>query len=348
MSVVKKIQVPTSDIRQSSFYTGNMVAALGNIETWLHMKALDIWREGGKQGAEPEFRDGAHPCAINAGEAYAPSSNGVEFWGVFPDDAVAKATFEAAVAEGVLLRTFGDYCLTAKDEQGITWIEGVGYSPLALQNKDDFENAFKEAGTRGYKGTYDEFCERALDFGADSANGDLDDFVNSVASQESELTRKAESGFYYGTIKARKEERGLLEGFGITLGDYNEKTGEFYAEVSNEKTGEFYAEVSRSAYECLTHFPADFQPTLHFRSDVLTASDTPEEEYTVDQLKAEKAFCEWWLNGPRRAEREVTKPEKITDLEVNLYQVNTLLAQRAEPVQQNSSNISTDAAPAAI
>lgn len=507
---VRKVLVLSSDMPQSSLYSGNVVMALGNIQTWLQMKALEIWRAKGEQGAEPEFRDEAHPVDVDGRRC-------TEFWGVFPDDEVAKATFEAAVAEKVLLRTAGDYHLAAEgiwheirlngselirgdhlsigvifnnltgknfapenhqswktqtheeylqfmehqfgvslsdgvlelavldmpamqshkmaqvehdrsDVATIVTIDGVGYSPLALQNKKEFEESYNVAVSRGFEGTYDDFCDRAIDFGSDSANGDLKDFVNSVASLERKLTvslsdvaeatfdlsdlmktafdqtgmpmevsfdylhygawaeraqendrprlallcraawqrelfwnadgrsdelaknareildqygpewerlasmaRKADSGFYYGTIKANEGERGMLEGLGITLGDYNEKTGEFYAEVDH------------AAYDRLMQFPADFKPTLYFRSNTLLSSDTPEEEFTVDQLKAEKAFCEWWLNGPCRAEREVTKPSKITDLEINLYQVSKLLAERtAEPTRASSN----DTAPA--
>lgn len=118
--VVKKIKVLQSDIKQSVLYSGNIMIAHGSIETWLHMKALEIWHEKGAMGTEPEFRDGFHPCPPLNGQ------NCLEIWGVFPDDAIAKATFEAAIAEKVLLRTSGDFTLTA---EGVEPIEIAGGAP---------------------------------------------------------------------------------------------------------------------------------------------------------------------------------------------------------------------------
>lgn len=442
---VRKVLVLSSDIPQSSLYSGNLVMALGNIQTWLQMKALEIWRAKGEHGAEPEFRDEAHPVDVDGRRC-------TEFWGVFPDDEVAKATFEAAVAEKVLLRTAGDYHLAAEDiwheirlngselirgdhlsigvifnnltgtnfapenhqawktqtheeylqfmehQFGVSLSDGLlelavvdmppmqshkmaqvahDHSVTSLERKltvslsdvaeatfnlsDLMKTAFDQTGMPMEVSFdylhYGAWAERAQEnerpmlallcraawqreffFKADGRSDELAKNAREILDQYgpeweklASMARKADTGMYYGTIKAPESERGMLEGLGITLGDYNEKTGEFYAEVDH------------AAYDRLMQFPADFKPTLYFRSNTLLSSDTPEEEFTIEQLKAEKAFCEWWLNGPCRAEREVTKPSKITDLEINLYQVSKLLAERtAEPTRASSN----DTAPA--
>jgi hypothetical protein len=71
----------------------------------------------------------------------------------------------------------------------MTVIDGVGYSPLALKNKINFQGAFEDAVARGYKGTHSEFCDMALVFGSDSANGDLDDFVDSLFTGKESTVR---------------------------------------------------------------------------------------------------------------------------------------------------------------
>lgn len=92
----------------------------------------------------------------------------------------------SADIEGVEDQDILNYFIGQYDEvfevptQDITQANNIGYSPLALQNKTDFDNAFKEAVAKGFAGTLDNFCELAMTFGADSKNGDLNDFVESV------------------------------------------------------------------------------------------------------------------------------------------------------------------------
>lgn len=624
MALPRNVEILLADVRESSFYDGNSVTALDGVETWLQMKALDIWRARGGEGAEPSI-GGRDPCQING-------HRGIRIWGVFPDDEIAKATFEAAIAKGVLLRTGGaghyaleasgvapldqeatgidlsrlnpavrsalinrghseeeilrmspreafvEYCewhglirwgdslwenakhlmtmepqqeepepqalkrtlpfgievetdglgggkivsnLSSEfgftgDEQGATAVanslesfvlalacEGVdvgarpvrkaletaveniaeriewhyedklgdtprlpsqgiawnpdafaGYGPEQLELiRKGFSSALDRAyeaekkshaakiataptaspdetiyfshpgdGSVGISGDRAELridlsgfdAEDAADArkwvreGVEKVLGDAWGGVKVMSVTEEELLAADEAeaqmlnqesgkmkagevisgivhrhkvdmryvgrgpsyeatavasdalvedlrrekipfeiftannkehpdfgkrcvsfqffgdvevpaGYYYGTIKAPEGEKGLLESLGVSLGNYD------------EKTGAFYAEVGQAAFDRLKEFPADFAPKLHFRSDALLASDKGQEEYSQDELLAEKAFCEWWLNGPRRAEREVTKPEKITDVEVILYQVNQELKRFSAP-----------------
>lgn len=92
-----------------------------------------------------------------------------------------------------------------------------------------------------------------------------------------------------------------------------------------QENGAYYAEVSLSSFERLKQFPADFAPSLFLRSDATVVGDRQIEEYSPDELMAEKAFCEWWLNGPGRAQRE----HKATDFEVSLHQINTEISKRS-------------------
>ena len=165
--------------------------------------------------------------------------------------------------------------------------------------------------------TVREFGSDTVQHDEDKLDDDADEIMRSYESQWEAAARKPGiNDLYYGKIMAQRGDVVLLDSFGITLGDYD------------EKLGAFYAEVPISALDQLKKFPADFQHVLYLRSDALIASDKPQEEYSVDELMAEKAYCEWWLNGQQRAEREVTKHSKITDMEVILYQVNTLLEMR--------------------
>lgn len=457
MSIVRKVSVLSSDISMSPLYSGNLVMAAANIETWLHMKALEVWRANGSEGSEPEFR-GHDPVSIN-------DQRGIEFWGVFPSEDVAKATFEAAVEEKVLLRTAGDYSLSADEVlhelrmngetllcgdansigvifnnlRGLNFLPGrspswetqtykdyldfmahqLGVSfdgaeielaivgmpsmashqfsqPLFEQEKlalnenqltvtlNDVARSTSTSHLRGlikiaFHQTempmdvafdylhYGAWAERAADndrprlallcsaawkrehainaaiwpeldpgcrgITPRELEENTEEILSRYALEWTRLKPEHEPGFYYGVIKANEGEKAMLEGLGVSLGDYHHEGGFFFAEASPE------------ACEKLLQFPADFEPELHFRSDALLSSDTPEEEFTIDQLNAEKAYCEWWLNGPRRREREITKPEKVTDMEVILMQMKDLIGQRLQP-DSLCNEIQSDAAPA--
>lgn len=94
MNMVRSIEVSLADIKGSAMYAGNSVLACDNIETWLQLKAIELWRASGSQGDEPRMI--THDPV---------GKTGILFSGVFPSEANAQATFEAAFAEGILTRT---------------------------------------------------------------------------------------------------------------------------------------------------------------------------------------------------------------------------------------------------
>lgn len=166
-----------------------------------------------------------------------------------------------------------------------------------------------------------EFGADTMRHDEDRLNENADEIMRSYGAQWDICTPQWPSGvvchdMYHGTINAPREDAALLESFGITLGNFD------------DETGAFYAQVPVMAFERLNQFPADFVPTLYLRRDATVVSDRDLEQYSVDELIAERAYLAWWLNGPARAEREVTKPSKITDMENSLYSVNCELASR--------------------
>lgn len=120
-------------------------------------------------------------------------------------------------------------------------------------------------------------------------------------------------GLYYGRIIANEGERSMLTGLGVNLGEYD------------AMAGAFYAQARPTALARVRDFPGDFKPDLHFRDEATVVGDVPLEDYSVEQLRAEQAYCEWWLHGSQRVYREATKPSKITDMEVWQHSVNQQL-----------------------
>lgn len=136
--------------------------------------------------------------------------------------------------------------------------------------------------------------------------------------------RLAEEGVFFGTIKSHLDDKLFLEGLGVSVGEYDDRTLSFYVAVSPVSA------------ERLKAFSADFEADLHFRPDSLGADDRDLEQYTIDELKAEKAFYVWWLNSDLKAVWENEKPSRVTDFEVNLHQVNQELVRRRSLGQENA------------
>lgn len=135
---------------------------------------------------------------------------------------------------------------------------------------------------------------------------------------------QAEEGTFYGTIKGHRDDKLFLEGLGIKLGDFD------------DLASAFHAALSPASVERLKAFSADFKADLHFRPDSLGTDDRDLEQYTVDELMAEKAFYTWWLNSDMKTTFETAKPSRVTDFEVNLHQVDQELVRRRSLGQEHA------------
>ncbi len=114
--------------------------------------------------------------------------------------------------------------------------------------------------------------ETAIDtFGDDSSMCD----PGKLMENAEEIMRTYQSqwkaiGFFSGTIKARLEEKGLLESLGVRLGDYD------------EQTGTFYAEANQAALDRLKDFPADFGVSVHQANPEILMFERPREVAAPD------------------------------------------------------------------